>query len=506
MKIRELFVNVEYKLIKGNMEDSVASVFYDSRKVESDSMFVALKGYQTDGHKYIESAVANGASALVVEEEHVDEVKLVAKNAAIISVKDSRVALAGIAKNYFGNAADNMKIIGITGTKGKTTTSFMTRAILEKAGIKTGLIGSMGAYYDNEYEELENTTPESYEIHRLLHNMKEVGCRYVVMEISSQGLKMNRVHGLNFEYGIFLNIGQDHISETEHGSYEEYFNCKKKLKNQSKKFILNIANEELKTYAEELKNAGEDIITIASDAESDFSGINIKNFLDKKTLRCEYTLQHEGERPGIINLNFIGDFNVVDSLAAVAATYNEGIHLETIKAALSGVKVRGRSELVNAVIREEKGDELARRIEPIIISDYAHNELSADFLLKAIKPFVKNRLICMFGCGGNKPKARRVGMGRAASKYADLTVLTSDNPSTEKLSKIFREIREGLAENRCESMVIEDREDALRYLLNNTEDDDIVVIMGKGHELYQIIGNKKIPYNEKETIVELLNK
>ncbi len=487
MKLNSLVSNIKYNILQGDLDTEIAGVAYDSRNVEPGFLFVCIKGFASDGHKYIESAIKSGASAIVVQ----DVADYSAHDAAFIAVEDSRVALAGISAQWFSNPAHDMTMIGLTGTKGKTTTAHMLKKIFEASGAKVGMIGTLGAYIGEEKLPTKNTTPESYELHSLFAKMRDAGCKYVVMEVSSQGLKLNRTAGILFDYGVFLNLSVDHISEGEHADFEEYKECKKLLFKQTKQSVINLDNE----YSLEFLREAEAAYTVSCKAENtdaSFRATNIRKLWDDEILGIAFDV--EGKASGEVTVSMPGIFNAENALVAVAVASLCGISFDSIAYGLRHVYVKGRTQLIR---------ETAHFATFII--DYAHNELSMESLLSMLKGYEPKRLICLFGGGGNKPKRRRTDMGKIAGKYADLSILTTDNPRFEEVEDINLQIIEGLDVYGGKYDIILDRKEAIEYLIDNAKKGDIIALIGKGHEDYQDIKGVKYHFCEEQIILDYLN-
>lgn len=482
MKLKKLLSDISYTLLGGDEEQEVSALVYDSRKVTDKALFVCLKGLNSDGHAFIRQAVEDGAAAILVEDAPDFSV-----NAAVIQVEDTRAALAQISAAWFDYPARSMTMIGLTGTKGKTSTAHMIKGILEEAGKKVGMIGTLGAYIGNEKLEVKNTTPESYELHSLFSRMREEGCQFVVMEVSSQGLKQKRTKGIIFDYAAFLNISPDHIGVGEHADFEEYLACKRLLLSQAEHTILNIDDDHWRTEIDNAKNP----ITISLKEQADFMGKNIQNIWEPGLLGSSFRL--EGELEGELALNMPGSFNVENALIAIAVTSRLGIGFDDISAGLRKVSVKGRTQLLSS----------ASHFTTILI-DYAHNALSMESLLKMLKEYQPGRLICLFGGGGNKPKQRRYDMGLIAGKYADLTIITMDNPRFEDMKDINAHIIEGLNVHGGNYKIIDDREEAIHYLIDNCGRDDVVALIGKGHEEYQEVRGVKYYFSEEKVVEEYL--
>lgn len=480
MKLKALLSKITYEKLIGDEEKEITGIAYDSREVVPGGLFVCIKGFRSDGHVYIDKAIEKGAAAIVVE-----DLPAAGVEAVVIQVKDSREALARISAAWFNYPASKMTLIGLTGTKGKTTTAHMIKGILEEAGYKTGMIGTMGAYIGTEKFSTKNTTPESYELHSLFAQMQNASCKYVVMEVSSQGLKHKRTAGLIFDYGAFLNLSPDHISEGEHADFEEYLYCKSLLFAQTKQAVVNIDDAHYK----EVTAQAESPITVSVKGKADFYGSNIQNIWEPGLLGV--TFHMSGRLNGDITLNMPGVFNVENALIAASITHAIGVDQNTMAAALKKVLVKGRTQLVTDASHPAA-----------FLIDYAHNALSMESLLKMLKDYRPGRLICLFGGGGNRPKQRRYDMGEIAAKYADFTVLTMDNPRFEDMDVINAHIIEGLKVNDGKYKIIPDRGEAIRYLLDTCGEGDIVALIGKGHEEYQDVQGVKHFFSEEQVVAE----
>ena len=482
MILAKLLSEIEYTCLQGDVTADITDVVYDSRQVCPGSLFVCIRGFVTDGHQYVQKAIDAGASAIVVEDSSV-----VTKGASFIQVADSRLALAYISAAFFGKPAEKMTMIGLTGTKGKTTTANMIKNILEQAGHTVGMIGTMGAFIGSEKLPTKNTTPESYELHWLFDKMYRAGCSHVVMEVSSQGLKQQRTAGIRFQFGAFLNLSEDHIGEGEHENFEEYKACKKLLLFQTEQMVINRGVP----YGDEFLAAANKAITVSATTDADLTARRVQNIWDTQFFGIAF------DAAGLINQNFTvsmpGLFNVENALVAAAITHLCGIDVSTISQGLRTISVKGRTQLIRGTA-----------LGAVVLIDYAHNALSMESLLHMLKGYDPKRLICLFGGGGNKPKQRRYDMGLIAGKYADLTVLTTDNPRFEEVADINNHIIEGLNVHSGNYIIIDDRQEAIEYLLDNSRSGDIIALIGKGHETYQDIKGVKYPFCEEEIITNHL--
>ena len=468
------------------MDVDVKSVINDSRKVEEGSLFFCIKGAVTDGHKYVPDVVEKGAKVLVVQ----DEVEA-PQDVTVIQVDDTRYAMALISAAWFGYPAQEMKVIGITGTKGKTTTTYMVKSILESAGYKVGLIGTIEVIIGDQVIPAKNTTPESYTIQQYFRQMADAGCQIVVMEVSSQGLMLHRTAGILFEIGIFTNIEPDHIGPAEHASFEDYIECKSRLFRQCRLGIFNADDPRLETI---LKDHTCEVETFGFSQEAGIRAENLDLVTRPGYLGIAYTAVcggADGERFDV-EVDIPGKFSVYNSLTAIAICRHFNVAVADIKRALKTAKVKGRVEMVKV------SDDFTLMI------DYAHNAMALESLLTTLKAYRPHRLICLFGCGGNRSKLRRYEMGEVSGRNADLTIITSDNPRYEKPEDIINDIVTGIERTDGRYVKITDRKEAIAYAVRNGEPGDIIVLAGKGHEDYQEIEGKKYPMDERVLIQEIL--
>jgi len=481
-KLTDLLEHVEYQCLQGTTDKEITSVVYDSRKAEPGSLFLCIKGAVSDGHSYAASVAEKGAAVLVVQDE-VD----VPKDVTVIRVKDSRYAMACIAAAWFDYPAAKLKTIGITGTKGKTTTTYLVKSILENAGHKTGLIGTIETVIGDTRIPSANTTPESYLVQEYFAKMAEAGCDSVVMEVSSQGLMLHRTAGFTFDIGIFTNIEPDHIGPNEHKDFEDYMHCKSLLFQQCKVGIFNGDDPHL---AQILEGHTCQVETFGFSEKADLRAENTRLVTGKGTLGIAYDLKGLLDFP--VEIDLPGKFSVYNSLTAIAVCRHFGVSKENIQKALKNAKVKGRIEMVKV------SDAFTLMI------DYAHNAMSLESLLVTLKEYRLNRLVCLFGCGGNRSKLRRYEMGEVSGKLADLTIITSDNPRDEDPQEIINDIKVGIGKTTGEYVEIIDRKEAIAYAIHHGQPGDIVVLAGKGHEDYQEIKGKKYPMDERVLIQEIL--
>lgn len=482
MKLGELFKNVSYSLIQGDFNINITDIFYDSRKCIDNSVFVCLKGSEADGHKFIEAAISKGASAIVIS----DDVQI-ESDVTVIKVDDTRKALAFMSAAFFGHPAAQLKTVAITGTKGKTTVSCMIRTVLQKAGIKTGVIGTLGVIIDEQVIKTVNTTPESYEIQKFLKQMVDNGCKCAVMEASSLGLKWHRMDGFTFDYGVFTNFSVDHIGENEHENMQEYLECKSLL---FKKCRLGLINIDDRNYRELLKGHTCEIETYGFSHDADIVAFNEKLISQAGYVGIHF--ETTGKINLSVNVDIPGKFSVYNALSAISVCHHFKIPDKAIIEGLNEVKVKGRIESIP----------MPRNFTLLI--DYAHNALSMENVLTTLREYRPNRLITLFGAGGNRPKVRRYEMGEVSGKLSDLSVVTADNSRNEDVMDIISDIEVGLRKTRGKFIVIPDRKEAIKYCISIAKDNDIIVLAGKGHEDYQEINGQKIHFDEREVVADIL--
>ncbi len=481
-RLDRLLERLDYTVVQGNTQIEITEVIYDSRKVSPGCLFVCIKGAAVDGHTFAAEAAKKGAAAVIVQED----VK-VPPQATVIQVADSRYALALVSCAWFHHPAEKLRVIGITGTKGKTTTTYMVKSILENAGCKTGLIGTIEAIIGDKVIPANNTTPESYIVQDYFHQMLEAGCRCVVMEVSSQGLMMHRTAGFTFDIGIFTNLEPDHIGPNEHASFEEYMACKGLLFRQCKTGIVNVDDAH---WEQVLEGYTCTLETFGFCEKADLRAANPQLVKKPGYLGVSYRAQ------GLVNmeveLDFPGKFSIYNSLTAIAVCRHFQVTAKEIDQALREAKVKGRIEMIPV------------SQEFTLMIDYAHNAMSLESLLSTLKEYEPKRLVCLFGCGGNRSKLRRYEMGEVSGRLADLTVITSDNPRFEEPQKIIDDIKVGMAKTEGKYVEIPERKEAIRYVIANGQPGDIIVLAGKGHEDYQEIKGKKYPMDERILIREVV--
>ena len=482
MKLTKLLERLEYTCLQGEIDKEISGIVNDSRKVTEGSLFFCIKGAVSDGHTYASDVAQKGAAAIIVQEP-----VEVPESVTVIQVADSRYAMALVAAAWYEYPAEKLHVIGITGTKGKTTTTYMIRSILEAAGHKVGLIGTIEAIIGDRVIPACNTTPESTTIQEYFAEMVKAGCDSVVMEVSSQGLMLHRTAGIPFEIGIFTNLEPDHIGPAEHASFEEYLECKSRLFKQCKLGILNADDKHLE---EILKGHTCQVETYGFSEKADFRATDTRLVSAPGYLGIDY--QVSGKRNFKVEIDIPGKFSVYNSLAAIAVCDHYGVTDENIISALSQAKVKGRIEMIRV------SDDFTLMI------DYAHNAMALESLLTTLKEYHPKRLVCLFGCGGNRSKSRRYEMGEVSGKLADFTIITSDNPRYEEPEAILADIESAISRTDGAYIKITDRKEAIAYAIHHGQPGDVIVLAGKGHEDYQEICGVKHPMDERVLIQEIL--
>lgn len=482
MMIKDWLEGLDYTLLQGSLEAEVQEVVYDSRKAAPGTVFICMKGTRTDSHDFIPQVVEAGAEVLVVERP-----VSVPEHITVVRVRNGREALAVLSAARFGNPSRKLLMIGVTGTKGKTTTTHMIKAILEAAGKKTGMIGTNGVYIGGEHYPTVNTTPESYELHRHFARMAEAGCECCVMEVSSQAFKMYRVAGILFDYAVFTNISPDHIGPDEHKDFEEYLNCKKQIFSQCRHGLVNMDDEHVDAIVKDIpcewtgfglhEGAGYQAEDIRYVSEPDFVGI-------------EFDIRGNHQIP--VRVNIPGKFNVYNALAAAAVTLWLGVPADRLQHALEHLRIDGRMEIVYTSAK------------CCVIVDYAHNAVSMESLLATLREYHPKRLVCVFGCGGNRSKDRRYTMGEIGGRMADLSIITADNSRYERVEDIIADIRGSIEKTGGKFIEIPDRREAIAYSITHAEPGDMIAVIGKGHEDYQEIEGVRHPFLDRAVVEEVV--
>ena len=488
MKLNQILENVGIKNTKGNLDIEISNIHSDSRKLREGALFVAIDGFTSNGIKYIDSAIENGAIAIIVE-PNVDVEELYNKhNIPIISVEDTRKALAIMSSNFYGNPSKKIKLVGITGTKGKTTSTFMVKSILQAHGLKVGLIGSIGIFInDEQIEETDRTTPESIDIQRLLAYFVEQGVEVAVIETSSQAMKLHRVYGCDFEIGLFTNLTEDHISPKEHPDMEDYFNCKLKLIENAKYAVINNDDPKVSTIKNMFPNKV--IKTFGIDNAADFKVD--PNSIELTGEKIDFNIMYNGNEENV-EAKIPGRFSVYNAAGAIGVGSFFDVKPDEFRAALKDLKVLGRNELV------------PNNIGLNIIIDYAHTPSSLESILTAVKSYAPKRVICAWGVGGDRDTAKRPIMGEISGRLADYTILMSDQVRTEDPLKILKEIEVGIIPTGKPYKIIVDRTEGIKYAIQIAEPGDTIVIPGLGNDLYIERNGVKYPYNERIIIHDLI--
>ena len=482
MKLSQLLERMDYTCVQGSVDIPISHLLYNSRNACPDGVFVCISGAVMDGHTFISDVVMKGVTAVIVEKE----VKAPA-HVTVIRVENTRSALAYMSAAYFGYPAEELKTIGITGTKGKTTTNYMVRSILENSGFKTGLIGTIETIIGKKVIKANNTTPESYLVQQYFRDMVNAGCECVVMEVSSQGLMLHRVDGFTFDYGIFTNLGPDHIGPNEHKDLDDYIHCKSLLFKQCRYGIVNMDDD----YVDRITEGHTcNLETFGMSEKADFCASDMKLLQKPGLLGVTYHLS--GRMDMDVEIDIPGRFSVYNSLTSIAICHHFNVPKENILKALTDVHVKGRLETIP--------------ISPkfTLMIDYAHNAMALESLLLSLKEYHPKRLVTLFGCGGNRDPHRRYEMGEVSSNLSDLTVVTSDNPRFEEPMAIINDILIGVRKGPGKYVTIPDRKEAIKYCIDNAKEGDVIILAGKGHEDYQEIKGIKYPMDERDLIADIL--
>lgn len=484
MKLLKIMENIEFssnKLWDEIKDIEIKDIAYNSSKTEDGYIFVAIKGETVDGHKYAIKAYERGCRVFILQ----DDLDL-GEDSIKIFVKDSRVTLSKASANYFGNPSKELKVVGVTGTKGKTTITNYVSEVLNASGLNTGVIGTNGTFYNGIKEKTVNTTPESYELHRIFRTMLDSGVKCVSMEVSSGGIMMDRVKDVDFDVAIFSNISPDHIGPKEHPTFEHYLECKTQLFSYAKHGIVNVDDEHSKYVIE---NATCDIETFAIENEADLKANNINYSKEIDSLGVRFTCETKEESFE----SFIcspGTFSIYNALAVISVCKYLGVDREIMVEALKNAKVSGRVEVLPVLPYAT------------VIIDYAHNGVSLENILQTLKNYNPKRLICLFGSVGGRTELRRKELGDVASRECDLCILTSDNPDFEEPLNVIADIAASFKGTDCEYLVEADRKKAVELAINIAKEGDMIVFAGKGHEEYQLIKGERVPFSEREIAIE----
>ncbi len=484
MLLTKIVENLTFTLQKGDLEKEVSSIAYDSREVKENSLFVAISGFSVDGHTFIDKAIEKGATAVITEKDiQVDG------NVTILKVEDSRQALAKVSTNFYDQPTEKLNLIGITGTNGKTSTTYFIKSIFEQAHKSIGLIGTIGTIINKQQIKNKNTTPESLNLQQLFSEMVESEIDDCIMEVSSHALSLKRTAFSQFNTGIFTNLTPDHLEL--HHTMEEYFLAKAQLfKMTSDCNIINIDDPYGQRLLEMAKTYHVPVLTYGIENEADIMATNIELDSDysKYTLK---TLDGSIE----ITVNIPGIFNVYNSLAAIACAYSNKISLPDIqKGLLTLENIKGRLEVIYQ-------DENRK-----VVVDFAHTEDALEKALTTLRTNTKGRILLVFGvyaAPGELGKDKRIAMGKVAARFADLSIVTSDNPKFQDPNEIIKEIIEAIEEENGAYTAVVDRKDAIRHAIEMSEKGDTILLAGKGHETSQVIGDREIPFHETEIVLEI---
>ncbi len=481
MRLAEVIKGVDIKGRYGSLEVDITDVVYDSRKISPGCLFICIPGFKVDGHRFIHDAIKNGAAAAIVEND------VEVEGITVVKVGDSRKTMPLLGSNFYDNPTEKLKLIGITGTNGKTTTTYLIESILAHAKKKTSVIGTISIKIGKDKVDSSRTTPESVDLQRLFKEMVDKKIEYSIMEVSSHALDLGRADHCSFRIGIFSNLTQDHLDY--HKNFENYREAKKKLFYKTTVAnIINIDDPHGRIIAEEIKDLKTPLMTYGIDSKADIMAKDIE--ITARGVRFtlvtpQYSIEIKNSIPG--------RFSVYNCLAAASAAYAEGIDKHAIKEGIGKLgNVPGRSEVVDID-------------KPYtVIIDYAHSPDGLVNILNSIRQYAKGRIITVFGCGGDRETEKRPIMGEAAGRLSDYCIITSDNPRSEEPLSIIKQVEDGIKRTDCDYICIESRRDAIKYALTVAKQHDIVLLAGKGHETYQILKDGTIPFDEREIISELI--
>lgn len=480
MVFKDWLEDIRCQVLQGNLDTRVNEVIYDSRKASPGAVFVCIAGSRVDSHEFCSQVYDAGVRVFVTERPIV-----LPGDATVVLVENGRVALAYLSAARFGFPARKMVTIGVTGTKGKTTTTHMIKAILEACGKKVGMIGTNGVSFPGTFEPTRNTTPESYQLHQYFSRMVEAGCTHMVMEVSSQAVKMHRTDGILFDYGMFTNITPDHIGPDEHETFEEYLHCKSMIFKQSR---TGIANQDDELVEKAARNALCPVYLYSLTKPADFWAEDIGYVAEKQFVGLEFAMK--GKFSGHIRVGIPGKFNAANAAAALSVCSLLGLPEDKMASALETIHVDGRMEIAYA------SDDFR------VIIDYAHNAVSMESLLLTLRDYQPKRLVVVFGCGGNRAKERRYAMGEMAGKLADVSILTADNSRFEKVEDILEDIKTALIPTGGKYVEIPDRREAIHYAVAHAQKGDMIAVIGKGHEDYQEVNGVRTHFLDREVVEE----
>ncbi len=482
MKLAQLAEGLNYTLVQGSLEEEITNVRYDTRAITGGEVFVCICGYSRDSHDMAAQAVEQGAKALLIQHD----LERLPEGVAVLKVEDTKLGLALMSANFFGHPAEKMTMIGVTGTKGKTTTAHMIRSVLTAAGRKVGMVGTTGVEYPGFFAELPNTTPQSYELQKYFRDMVDAGCDTLVMEVSSQGLMNQRVAGIHYQIGVFTNLYLDHVGGPgEHKTFEEYRAWKGELFKRCDVGVVNVDDPNTEAL---LEGHTCRLVTYGMHKPADFQADDLRLARAENFLGICFHVK--GQEQMDVKVNMPGEFSVYNSLAAIAVGRVLGLPHQAIHDGLMNISVKGRVEMVP----------ISKHFT--ILIDFAHNESGTESLLTSLRAYHPKRIVCLFGCGGDRSKLRRYGMGEVASKLADFLILTEDNNRFEKVEDIIADIHKGIAKGNPDVPYVEipDREEAIHYAIDHAQEGDLICVIGKGHETYRDRMGVKTPFLEREII------
>ncbi|MBR3162242.1 MAG: UDP-N-acetylmuramoyl-L-alanyl-D-glutamate--2,6-diaminopimelate ligase [Bacilli bacterium] len=483
MKLKELLKDVDYKLIQGKLDIDIKDITYNSKTATKDTAFVAMKGFRVDGHDYIENAISNGCKCIILE-----EIKEVFKDITIIQLNDTRTDLSKLSRTLFNYPDKELTTIAITGTKGKTTTSSIIKKILDENNMPCGLIGTMGVFYKDKFYHTMNTSPESYDVLKYMREMLDNGVNHLVMEVSSQSLKLKRWSNIIFDYAVFTNLSLDHVGEDEHESFDDYKYCKSLLFKQCNIGIFNIDDKYTNFM---MKDTTCKAYTFGKSSQANYIISDCKNIISSNFIGI--TMNTDGLIKDTFKISIPGLFTAYNTISAIAICNLLGINTNKIKKSLENVSVKGRLEPVS----------ISESFKVLI--DYAYQGIAMENVLKTIKESKPKRIVTVFGCGGNRSRQRRFDCGEVSGKYADLSIITADNPRYEDNNKIIEDILVGMKKTKGKYKIIPDRRDAIKYSITNAKIGDVILILGKGHEDYQEIEGVRYPFDERVVIKEIID-
>ena len=483
MKLCEILNKISYSSKELDLSLDILDIVNDSRKASNGTMFVCISGFQNDGHNFAQSAYERGCRLFAVEKEIA-----LPEDAKIIKVEDTRKFLAIASSNFFGNPAEKLNTIAITGTKGKTSVSFMLKSIYEAAGHKVGVIGSTGVYIGDKFYDTVNSTPESYLIQKFYKEMIESGCDTAIIEATSQGFKLHRTYGIHFKTAIFTNLSPDHIGAAEHKDFDEYLECKKMIFNQCDKAIINADSDHFDRITNGIACP---FTTFGAENIADITFGDASFSVDKNRLKTEFNYYDKNGKHEI-DLNTPGYFSLYNAVAAISVALQDGIGYDAIRIGLSKAFVKGRMEIVPI------------NKDYTVIIDFAHNEFSVKNLFETIKLYNPSRIISVFGCGGNRSKLRRYAMGEVIGQNSDLSIITSDNSRFEKVEDIIDDILIGMNKTEGVYQIIKERKKAIKEALRVAKEGDVILLIGKGHEMYEEIEGVKYPFDERQIVIDSL--